>query len=162
MFVNGKFFELIEGGRHNSEQDSGAHRPCFTTTTKFFSKKLFLICILFFGQRAILSRLCISNFRGFFRDFSVFRRSEHAWMTGILVTRVNSDESAQSARCARLPRHMLSHHVFIFVIEHQRAGLACESTIRAVQRSCFLHSRFDTDQRAVLSAQRSALNAQHR
>ena len=48
-------------------------------------------------------------------------------MTGILVTRVNSDESAQSARCARLPRHMLSHHVFIFVIEHQRAGLACES-----------------------------------
>ena len=91
-----------------------------------FSKILFLICILFFGQRVILSRLCISKFRGFFWDFSVFRRSEHAWMPGILVTCVNSDESAQSACCARSPRHMLSHH-FCICHRAQRAWLACES-----------------------------------
>ena len=73
-------------------------------------KKRFLTCAFFFDQRVILSRLCIPSFGGFFRDFSVFRRSKHAWMAGILVTCVNSDESAQSAHCARSPRHMLSHH----------------------------------------------------
>ncbi len=39
-------------------------------------------------------------------------------MAGDFLTRVNSDETAQSARCARSPRHMLSHQAFVFVIEH--------------------------------------------
>ncbi len=46
----------------------------------------------------------------------VLRRSEHAW--SLDKGRQNGDETAQSARCARSPRQMLSHHVFIFVIEH--------------------------------------------
>ena len=44
MFVNGKFFELIEGGRHNSEQDSGAHRD---DDEVFFKKIIFNMYTLF-------------------------------------------------------------------------------------------------------------------
>ncbi len=110
MPIDEKFSELTEGGRHHSEQDFGCAWTLLHDDDEVVSKKRFLTCAFFFDQQVILSRLCIPSFGGFFRDFSVFRRSEHAWMAGILVTRVNSDESAQSARCARSPRHMLSHH----------------------------------------------------
>ena len=71
------------------------HGPDLTMTTKFFQKFHELLIYSFVIKIRIQIYYIYSILSVFVNPKVFFWPSDHAWMAGILVTRVNSDESAQ-------------------------------------------------------------------